>query len=85
MSAGDLAQALGIAPPAMSRRLKAMKKAGLVTDSHPEFDARIRIYALNAARLREIRVWLERAEDGWSRQLARLKVHVEAQKRSEAE
>ncbi len=75
--ASDLARLLDLPAPAMSRHLKALKDSGLVSDTHPEFDQRVRIYALNAGRLDELKVWLARAEAGWSDQLAAFKRHVE--------
>src|SRR6185436_7595435 len=47
-AAGELARAVGLAPPAMSRHLKTLRQSGLVEESHPEFDARVRVYALRA-------------------------------------
>jgi DNA-binding transcriptional ArsR family regulator len=76
--AGELARALGLSAPAMSRHLKALKAGGLVAESHPEFDARVRIYALQAGPMRELQLWLEDAERLWSDQLAAFKAHVEA-------
>jgi DNA-binding transcriptional ArsR family regulator len=73
----ELAGLLGLAAPAMSRHLRALKDSGLVSDSHPKFDQRVRIYALNAPRLGELRDWLARAEAGWSDQLSAFKRHVE--------
>jgi DNA-binding transcriptional ArsR family regulator len=75
--AGELAELLGLDPPAMSRHLRVLRKSGLVAETHPEFDARVRIYALNAGRLTELKDWLARAEAGWSKQLAAFKRHVE--------
>lgn len=69
LCAGDLAERLGLAAPAMSRHLKALKAANLVAETHPEFDARVRVYALNTERLSELKDWLARAEQGWSDQL----------------
>lgn len=76
--ASELARLLDLSPPAMSRHLRALKQGGLVSDSHPEFDARVRIYSLNAARLAELRDWLALADAGWSEQLAAFRRHVEA-------
>jgi DNA-binding transcriptional ArsR family regulator len=70
LRAGELAERLGLAAPAMSRHLKALKAAGLVAETHPEFDARVRVYALNTQRLSGLKDWLARAEQGWSEQLS---------------
>lgn len=75
--AGDLARALGIAPPAMSRHLRALREAGLVGDSHPAFDARVRIYALRTEPMSELKRWLEETERLWTEQLAAFKAHLE--------
>lgn len=75
--AGELADLLNLPPPAMSRHLRALKDAGLVAETHPPDDARVRIYALKAERLSDLKDWLERAEAGWSEQLAAFKRHVE--------
>jgi DNA-binding transcriptional ArsR family regulator len=76
--AGDLARALGLAPPAMSRHLRALRESGLVAESHPPFDARLRVYALRAEPMTELIEWLGEAEAMWSDQLAAFKAHVEA-------
>ncbi|MBJ7437949.1 MAG: winged helix-turn-helix transcriptional regulator [Sphingopyxis sp.] len=76
-SAGELAGELGLAPPAMSRHLRALKAGGLVEDSHPAFDARVRIYSLKDGATTELRQWLAETEALWTRQLAAFKVHVE--------
>lgn len=78
--AGELAELLELPAPAMSRHLKALKDAGLVAETHPEFDARVRVYALNAGRLTELKDWLAKAERGWSDQLAAFAKHVEKRK-----
>ena len=51
--AGELADILDLTAPAMSRKLKTLKQAGLVEEAHPEFDARVRIYALKAGARRD--------------------------------
>lgn len=76
--AGELAALLELPAPAMSRHLKTLKQSGLVEESHPETDARVRIYSLRAERLDELKSWLARAETGWTNQLAAFKARVEA-------
>lgn len=76
-AAGDLAREVGVAPPAMSRHLRALKESGLVEESHPEFDARVRIYALRPEPMVHLLHWLEEAERLWSEQLSAFKAHLE--------
>jgi len=79
--AGELADLLGLPAPAMSRHLKELKASGLVAETHPEFDQRVRVYALNHERLSELKDWLARAERGWSTQLTAFAQHVAKRKR----
>ncbi|WP_422061113.1 ArsR/SmtB family transcription factor [Sphingopyxis sp.] len=76
-SAGELAGALGLAPPAMSRHLRALKEGGLVEDGHPHFDARVRIYSLKDGATDELKRWLAATEALWTHQLAAFKRHLE--------
>ena len=76
--AGELGRALGVTAPAMSRHLRALKAGGLVEESHPAFDARVRIYALRAEPIMDLLRWLEETERMWSEQLAAFKAHLEA-------
>lgn len=76
-AAGDLARALELSAPAMSRHLKALRESGLVEESHPAFDARVRIYALRPEPMVYLIRWLEDAERLWSEQLAAFKAHLE--------
>jgi DNA-binding transcriptional ArsR family regulator len=76
-SAGELARALGLAPPAMSRHLRTLKEGGLVEDAHPAFDARVRIYQLKDGATAELKQWLAATEALWAHQLANFKRHVE--------
>jgi DNA-binding transcriptional ArsR family regulator len=75
--AGELARSLGLPPPAMSRHLKALRQAGLVEETHPDFDARVRVYALRPEPMVHLLRWLEQTERMWSAQLAAFKAHVE--------
>ena len=76
-AAGDLARELDLSAPAMSRHLRTLRQSGLVGESHPEFDARVRIYALRPEPMVHLLRWLEEAERLWSEQLLAFKAHVE--------
>jgi len=75
--AGELAQAVGLPAPAMSRHLTVLRRSGLVEETHPDFDARVRIYALRPEAMAGLRAWLEETERLWSDQLAAFKAHLE--------
>jgi DNA-binding transcriptional ArsR family regulator len=75
--AGELAAEVGLPPPTMSRHLRALRRAGLIEESQPEFDARVRIYRLSPGGMDELKTWLERAERGWAEQLAAFRTHLE--------
>jgi DNA-binding transcriptional ArsR family regulator len=76
-AAGELARELDISAPAMSRHLRTLRASGLVEESHPEFDARVRIYALRPEPMVHLLRWLEESERHWSAQLLAFKAHVE--------
>ncbi len=76
-SAGELAHALELAPSVMSRHLRVLRESGLAEETHPSFDARVRIYALRSEPMRDLKVWLEETERLWVEQLAAFKAHVE--------
>lgn len=78
--AGELAEILGLTPPAMSRHLRALRQSGLVEESHPEFDARVRVYRLRPEPMAQLKAWLEAAETLWTDQLLALKAHVETER-----
>jgi DNA-binding transcriptional ArsR family regulator len=75
--AGELAQALRLPPPALSRHLRTLKASGLVEEAHPQFDARVRIYSLKPGPMNALKTWLADTERLWSEQLAAFKAHVE--------
>ena len=74
--AGELADVLEVAPPTMSKHLRILREGGLVTDTQPDFDSRVRVYELCDEPFRNLRQWLERAERGWSQQLEAFAEHV---------
>ena len=75
--AGELADALSVSPSVMSRHLRVLRESDVVEETHPEFDARVRIYSLRSGATAELRSWLDAVEQGWAEQLVALKAHVE--------
>lgn len=77
MRSGELAEALGSSPSAMSRHLQLLRRHGLVEERHDLEDARVRMYSLTEEPLRELSTWLEETRRFWSEQLGAFKDHVE--------
>ena len=75
--AGELAHELQVTSSAMSKHLRVLRESGLVSETHPNFDARVRIYSLEAAPMSELRRWLDATERGWTQQLSALQQHLE--------
>ncbi len=76
-SAGELAEAVGLTPAALTRHLRALKRGGVVEDAHPAFDARVRVFSLRPESMAALKAWLGETERLWSEQLAAFKAHVE--------
>jgi DNA-binding transcriptional ArsR family regulator len=76
-NAGELSKLVGVSAPAMSRHLRLLKASGIVGETHPDYDARVRVYALKPAPLGELKAWLETTERLWADQLAAFKKHLE--------
>jgi DNA-binding transcriptional ArsR family regulator len=79
--ASDLADALRMSRPAMSRHLRLLRKSGLVSESEPEHDARVRVYRLEPEPFAELRDWLTEVEAFWGEQLQAFKHHAERKPR----
>ncbi len=75
--AGELARELGLPAPAMSRHLRTLRQCELVEQTHPAFDARVRVYALKSAGLADLGRWLVETEAMWSEQLLAFKARLE--------
>ena len=75
--AGELASALALSAPAMSRHLRALRRSGLVKQSTGDDDARARVYRLEPAALQPLRLWLDELGDFWDGQLNAFKAHAE--------
>lgn len=72
--AGDLVDALGLSQPGVSKHLKLLREAGLVT---VRAEAQRRVYSLHSARLAELDAWLSPYRRFWADRLAALDDHLE--------
>jgi DNA-binding transcriptional ArsR family regulator len=72
---GVLVAALGVSQPAVSKHLKILRDAGLVT---VRADAQRRLYRVRAEPLRAIDDWLAPYRARWSRRLDDLEHHLDA-------
>ena len=75
--AGELADEVGLNPSALSRHLRILKSSHMITESHPDFDARVRIYRLSSGPMDGLKVWLDETERTWAEQLQSFKERVE--------
>jgi len=81
--AGELAQALEISPPAMSRHLRTLRQCGLVEERHDGFDARVRVYQLRPEPMANLAAWLRETEAMWATQLSAFRDHLLARDAAE--
>jgi DNA-binding transcriptional ArsR family regulator len=75
--AGDIAAALSVSAPRLSRHLRVLRKSGLIEDRGVDHDARVRVYRLRPERFATLRVWLDEVEAFWTAELAAFKAHAE--------
>ena len=75
--AGELAASAAVSPPSMSRHLRVLLDAGLVTDERPSSDARTRVFRLRPESVAGLRAWLDQLQAAWDEQLLSFKRHVE--------
>lgn len=75
-SVGQLTQALGVSQPTMSKHLKVLREADLVSCRTA---AQQRIYRLESRRLRELDRWLDPYRRLWNRHLDALERHLDNQ------
>ena len=79
--AGELADAAGMSPPAMSRHLRVLLEAGIVEDERVPDDARLRIFKLRPQSLVAVQAFLDQLQAEWNVQLKSFKRHVEGRHR----
>jgi DNA-binding transcriptional ArsR family regulator len=73
-SVSDIADALELGQPSVSKHLQVLRDVGLVTVKR---DGRRALYRTNAAGLRTIHEWCAMFAQHWRGQLRRIKTHAE--------
>lgn len=80
--AGELAARVGISAPVMSRHLRQLLQAGLISDSRDPDDARVRVFRLSPEMITSLQAWLDQVQAHWDEQLGSFKRHVEERRTS---
>src|SRR6266705_6760792 len=75
--AGDLAEAVGVPAPTMSKHLRVLLAAGIVTDERGTRDARVRVFRLRRESVVAVRAWLDQVQAHWDEQLKAFSAYVE--------
>jgi len=75
--AGELAESLGMTPPATSRHLRVLRSSGLVEVSWSDEDARLRVYRLRPEPFAALQAWLDQLDAFWGEQLGSFKRRAE--------
>jgi DNA-binding transcriptional ArsR family regulator len=80
--AGELAQSVNMSPQALSRHLRTLRKAGLVSEEGVENDARVRVYSVHPTAFQPVQQWLTQVEELWRGQLHAFKAYAESSPRN---
>jgi len=73
LPAGDIAGAFSVSRPAISRHLRVLREAGVVT---ARGDAQRRLYRLEPRALDELDQWIEKTRSFWAQHLDELDEHL---------
>ena len=76
-SVGEIADALELGQPSVSKHLQVLLNVGLVTVKR---DGRRTLYRTNAETLRTVHDWCRMFAQHWGGQLRRIKAHAEAKR-----
>jgi len=80
--AGELATRAGVSAPVMSRHLRQLLQAGLITDTRDPADARVRVFQLRPELITSLQAWLDQVQAHWDEQLGSFKTHVDKRRRT---
>lgn len=75
--AGELAAALDVGAPALTRHLRVLREAELVHEQVDDADGRVRVYTLRREVFGALRGWVDEVEALWRDQLAAFAEHVQ--------
>jgi len=75
--AGKLAEAAHLPASAMSKHLRVLLAAGLVTDERLADDARLRVFRLRPQAMVAVQAWLDQVKAHWDEQLLSFKRYAE--------
>lgn len=78
----EVADALALSRPALSRHLRVLRRAGLIDQRTAADDARARVIRLRRRPFDALRRWLDEVESFWGDQLGAFKAHVEGRPRA---
>jgi len=82
--ASDVADALALTRPAVSRHLRVLRESGLIELAVPEEDARVRMVHLRREPFDALRGWIDEVEAFWVEQLSAYQAHTERARRDKA-
>jgi DNA-binding transcriptional ArsR family regulator len=77
LRAGEIAFKVQVSPPALSRHLRVLRRAGMIVERGSKEDARVRLYQIAPHALASARTWLDDIAGFWGVQLAAFKEHAE--------
>lgn len=77
LRSGEIAEALSMSRPAMSRHLRVLRHARIVGEETLQGDARGKVYRLRPEPFSELRTWIEEVEAFWGDQLEAFAAHAE--------
>jgi DNA-binding transcriptional ArsR family regulator len=76
--AGELALALDVSAPALTRHLRILRDSGLVEERADDGDGRVRVYRLRREVFGRLQRWIDDVQALWEDQLGAFAAHVRA-------
>jgi DNA-binding transcriptional ArsR family regulator len=77
----ELMEPFSISQPAVSKHLRILREARLV---HSRKEGRVRVYAIEASKLREVHDWVSHFEAYWEQKLDALGQYLDRQQHKKA-